>query len=575
MDRTLHEQLVRDTESLRELLSECSSESIVGTCCAYALKRSVPDKESDVLVSPARQLFFLLGLMLTTSEPTNPKSFSEQEWQDSIELLNTIYTMYARMFWPKEEELPDLPDEWMRVREVAMPTFLHYFNTGVLASIEQVSDRIRQYFVPFDAALTRDFGISASEALNVADWIAEHLQISADELLDAVTEDKEARLALLDRAVAEGWGLDQLRKETQRGGYGSRFAVLSQRLNSFFKVSRSSLLEQFGDQVTTSYWNLYVARRGQTTDYTYLTEINPAEEKSLFQVEEGMAFCPLSNALYWAILKTCESRLSSGHSRDSYFRKRDKTPESEVELALRRIFRNTAEFYSEVFETETLQHEHDLVILWNANLLVVEAKASPPLEPFRDPEKALTRLKRAFQSNRGIQKAFEQGERIRKQLVLGNSIDLFHSRRNKVASIESKDINNIYTVCATRDDFGPLAVDLSLLLKKEKDEPYPWTVNIFDLQNFADAWELFGWGPDRLCEYLDDRIQLNGKVFASDEMEIAGFFVQHGTLSHLTGAEADRLHLTPDYSNVFDRIYEMKHGGEPVAYAPTEPSWNT
>jgi hypothetical protein len=570
MDSSLHEQLIRDTESLRALVSECSSETVVGTCCAYALKRSTRE-ESDYLVSPARQLFFLLGLMLTTPEPTNPKDFGEQEWQDSIELFNAIYTTYARMFWPKEEELPNLTDEWTRVREVVMPTFLHYFNTGVLASIEQVSERIRQYFVPFDADLKRDFGISASEALDVADWIAKYLQRSADELVDFATAEKEARLALLDRAAAEGWDLDRLRMETQNSDYGSIFADLSQRLQSFFKVPRSALLEQFGERITNSYWNLYVAKRGQTPDFTYLTERNPAEEKSLFQVEEGVAFCPLSNALYWAILKTCESQLSNSSLRDSYFRKRDKALESEVEGALRRIFGSTAEFYSEVFETEALQHEHDLIVLWNANLFVVEAKASPPLPPFRDPDKAFTRLKRAFQSDRGIQKAHEQAGRIRRQLVHGSSIDLFDSRKNKVVRIESKDVSNIYTICVTRDDFGPLAIDLSLLLEKEEDEPYSWAVNIFDLQTFANAWEHFGWGPDRLCEYLDDRIRLNGKLFASDEMEIAGFFVQHGMLSYLTEAEADRLHLTPDYSDVFDRIYEMKHGGDPVVYAPTEP----
>lgn len=123
----------------------------------------------------------------------------------------------------------------------------------------------------------------------------------------------------------------------------------------------------------------------------------------------------------------------------------------------------------------------------------------------------------------------------------------------------------------TRDDFGPLATDLSLLLEKEEDEPYPWAVNILDLQNFTDAWGYFGWGPNRLCEYLDDRIKLHGKISASDEMDIAGFFMQHGTLTYLTEAKADLLQLTPDYSNVLDRIYEAEHGGEPVVYEPTEP----
>lgn len=302
-----------------------------------------------------------------------------------------------------------------------------------------------------------------------------------------------------------------------------------------------------------------------------MTERNPAEEKPLFWVEEGVALCPLSNALYWAILRVGESLLGIGSLKESFLKKRDEVLELEVEETLRGLFGNTAEFYTKVFETETLHFEHDLVIRWKSKLFVVESKASPPDEPFRDPDKAFTRLKRAFRNDRGIQKAYEQANRVRQRLASGDSVDFYDSDRNHVVEIKPEDVEAIYTICVTRDDFGPLAVDLSLLLEKEEHDPYPWAVNILDLQNLIDAWCYFGWGADRLCEYLDARIQLNGKLFSSDELEIAGFFVKHGTLTYLIEAEADRLHITPDYSDVFDRIYETKHGGDPVVYAPTEP----
>jgi hypothetical protein len=570
MDQELHEHLVEETEALRKLVGEYSSEAIAGMCSAYVLRRGAFDEESTTLMSPARQLFFLLGLMLTTPEPANPKRFGRQEWEESAELLNSIYSAYALMFWPKEEDLPNLTDEWRSVREVVMPTFLHYFNTGVLASVEQVSERIRRYIVPFDAELKDEFGISASEALSVADWITKHFQRSADELQEAARAVREARIDLVHRAVVEGWSPYHLAEETRKDKTFRNLGI-SKMLRSFFKVSRDSLLERFGPRIADSYWALFVSRRGETTNFTYLTERNLAEEKPLFQVEEGFALCPLSNALYSAILRVSEARLNNGSSKDTFLKKRDKALESEVEQALHRIFGSTAKFYSAVFETETLQYEHDLVILWDGKLFSVEAKASPPIEPFRDPERAFTRLKRAFRSSRGIQKAFEQANRIRQQLASGSSVNFFDSDRNHIVEIRPEEVEAFYTVCVTRDDFGPLAVDLSLLLEKEEDEPYPWAVNILDLQNLIDAWQYFGWGPHRLCEYLNDRIHLNGKLFASDEMEIAGFFVQHGTLTHLVKAEADRLHLTPDYSNVFDRIYEAQHGGEPVVYAPTEP----
>ncbi len=70
---------------------------------------------------------------------------------------------------------------------------------------------------------------------------------------------------------------------------------------------------------------------------------------------------------------------------------------------------------------------------------------------------------------------------------------------------------------------------------------------------------------------IDLRIDLHGKVFASDELEIAGFFIGHGGLEPLVAAEADLIQLASNYSNVFDDIYWARQGGEEVIYAPTEP----
>jgi hypothetical protein len=108
-------------------------------------------------------------------------------------------------------------------------------------------------------------------------------------------------------------------------------------------------------------------------------------------------------------------------------------------------------------------------------------------------------------------------------------------------------------------------------LEKPEADPYPWAVNIFDLDALLDAWSYFGWGPEKLCEYLDQRQQLHGKVFTTDELAVAGFFVRHGGLRHLKQAETDMVVLNPEYTDVFDKIYLAKKGGEKVEYAPTEP----
>jgi hypothetical protein len=65
-----------------------------------------------------------------------------------------------------------------------------------------------------------------------------------------------------------------------------------------------------------------------------------------------------------------------------------------------------AEHYPQCYEQPDSHFEHDHVVIWQRTLFVFESKASPPPEPFRDPNKAYERIRRAFRSGTGIQAAF-------------------------------------------------------------------------------------------------------------------------------------------------------------------------
>lgn len=522
-------------------------------------------------MSPVRQWFFLLGLMLTTPEPKPPKGFGPPQLKRSVELLEAIFSAYARMFWPKPEELPNLTEQWRDVRTVMMPVFLHHFNTGLLASVEQVSDRVRRYLSPFDDSLRDLAGITASDALAITVWVGKSIQKQADDLLKSAQRVTDAKLALLKRAWVGNWNEARIRDEAQKDSLSLREEEHRTGVQDFFKIRLDAMREEFGAGNADPYWNLFVSRRGGSGEFNYLTERNPAEEGPLFEVADGVAFCPLTNAVYNAVLRVGERRLLESPRKEAFLKKRDEVFEGEVEDKLRRFFGDSATFLAGVYETPDLHNEHDLIVLWNRRLFIVEAKASPPTEPFRDPDRAFVRIKRAFQSESGIQKAFDQANRVRRRLAAGETVQLYDSRRNLAATIRPEDVERVYCVCVTRDDFGLIAVDLSLLLEKESGTPYPWAVNIFDLEALLDAWSYFGWGPERLCDYLDGRLKLHGKIFTTDELVVAGYFIKHGGFRHLEGVKADSISLNQEYSDVFDKIYLARQGGEKVVYAPTEP----
>ena len=69
MDDNLHDKLLSMTEELRGIASTFTTESIVRAC---AMDHLFPPDESDertLLLAQVKQVFFLLGLMLTTPEP--------------------------------------------------------------------------------------------------------------------------------------------------------------------------------------------------------------------------------------------------------------------------------------------------------------------------------------------------------------------------------------------------------------------------------------------------------------------------------------------------------------------------
>jgi hypothetical protein len=151
--------------SLRLLLSRHATRDVVGVFLDFCMRLANDLEFHGDLMSPARQGDVLLTLLLSTIEPANPQPYEPADWKKTTELLNDAFGSYQELFWPDAEEIHELSEEWKHVREVAMPAFLHYFNTGLIANPEQVRARIVSYLTPFDGALADAGVISATDVL--------------------------------------------------------------------------------------------------------------------------------------------------------------------------------------------------------------------------------------------------------------------------------------------------------------------------------------------------------------------------------------------------------------------------
>jgi hypothetical protein len=545
-------KLTHGLAELRSLLRPCSTYSVAATCFAYLLKTAHGAKRE--LMSPAKQIPFLLGVLVSTAEPESPMPFGEREWARSTELLGELFSLYMLLYSPTDSALGAKAREWQQSREVAMLAFINYFNNGLIASVQQIVHRIEAYLVPFDQQIMDAIGITATDALAIANWVATSLQ----ETLDLA---------------------QQLGNKTFSGGAGQPLGDAHEAASKEFAlsvynagtVSRKDLCKQF-PKAGEHFWSLFSVGRGEGPQIRYPTEQSIAEAKPLIRFAEDRAYSPLANGVYVALLLTCERAILGSSAKDSYLRRRDKFLEAEVAQELRPFISSNAKVWIGAFEAPDSHFEHDTVVEDDLFILIVEAKASPPIEPFRDPDRAFRRLRDAFRAETGIQGAFDQGNRLASRLRAGETVALYDNRGLEIARLTPGFGKVVPTICVTRDNFGALATNLALLLEKSADDPYPWVVNVMDLANLGEAWTYLKWGPKEFRRYLERRIQLHGKVMSDDELDFAGYFIRHGGFDDELTNSAALTQLNPQYSDVFDDIYRHLHlEGPPVAVKVSAP----
>ena len=171
---------------------------------------------------------------------------------------------------------------------------------------------------------------------------------------------------------------------------------------------------------------------------------------------------------------------------------------------------------------------------------------------------------KAFEIDTGIQKGFEQAARIRRRLAAGELVPLYDKSGVLEVTLDPRMHTECFCICLTRDDFGHLATNLSLLLEKDPAEPYPWAVNIWDLEAMADAWSFLDWNFTKFKEYLRQRQRAQGQVLGSDELEFVGAFIHHGQLDFSRARGLDIVQLNPNYSDFFDELHDHLKFGTPA-----------
>ncbi len=116
----------------------------------------------------------------------------------------------------------------------------------------------------------------------------------------------------------------------------------------------------------------------------------------------------------------------------------------------------------------------------------------------------------------------------------------------------------ILPLVLTLNQFGSLAVNTSLLLKKEESQPYPWVCNWHDFDDIIEILRYLDKTPEDFVSYLAWRIDNHANVLSSDELDvIEGYFLDPKLRNRI---KSGSVFFPPNGPSLIDKIYFEKHG---------------
>lgn len=176
-------------------------------------------------------------------------------------------------------------------------------------------------------------------------------------------------------------------------------------------------------------------------------------------------------------------------------------------------------------------------------------------EPFRNTDRAYTRLKRDFESS--IQKGYEQALEVEEAFYncKNDYLKICDKNHHVVEEISIGKINTIYSLIVTQERYGLVQIDLGLLLQKEKEVIYPWSVCIDDLETILLTLARKEKPYKCFLKYLDEREKLNERVICQDELDIVANFIMAPN-DFIKLCNSDKvITFQPDNCLFFDDLY--------------------
>lgn len=550
------DELERLSSELKQFLAKYDKRIMLGhlTQLLETSSSNIAQDEIEQLSSPMRQLYYLAGLLVTTTEYGKEVNYTKDDWAYIVDHLNDIESEYFRIFLPTENT--ELTDEWMKQREVAMPSFLAYFNQGPLNFEEQSINWISELYQKLDKTIESETELKTSDFLHFYDnldrWCGDNLQIISNPTTSQIRPDWQEytnlHFGVVDEAPYEikALGESQLPMYTFVADYGmkNRFKAsdLEDEALPLDKVER--ILALLSCKVADS-------------DFLYYTSTsNPLYRYPILDLEDGLyQVFEIKQVLHAIDAYLEELCCATEKNKTKYIKEKGKLLENNIVSLFKSVFGKHVKCYSSYYVEGC---EQDILILWKDNAFIIEAKAYDIKEPFRDPERAYKRILQDF--NRSIGYAYKQTWRVAEKFYKQEPLEIKDEHGTLIDTIDTtKYKNGDFSIIVTQKSFGQIQADLTSMLDIEEGGFYPWAIKYDDLDVFLRTIKAQNKKPQFFIDFLIDREHLHGHVLCSDELQICGGYLTGKLTSDICQSD-NLIACSPGLAYIFDDQYRKGMG---------------
>lgn len=544
-------------EELKKLVATYDTRWLLGDLSSlmrFAGGQQAQDQLGE-LSSPLRQFYFLAGL-LVSSDPTSGTDlrYTPEKWQQMVRLLNEIEQQYDQLYQPKDEEA--ITEQWMKIRQVAMPSFMAYFNQGPLNYEEQELWWLNRLYPSFDELIVAEIG------LTVADFDAFYQQL--DELMQ-----QNFQSYMSPRApVRPDWRT--YTKMVMR-------STAPPALQAFLTPKKEALFHFMADKgIATRFFPVelvsaalplakvekllaLLATTRQATDFLYYASTKPANPllaRPIVDLGDGLYQVFEIKQVLHAITAVLDRLCTSTNTaKRRYVSRKGKLLEDKLVVLFESFFPSCKIFRSYYVDG----NEQDILVLWEDCAFIVEAKGYNLREPLRDPDRAFVRIQDDFDACLGY--GYAQTRRVEQKFIEGVPLRLTDEHGNLRAEIDTRQYAHDFSIIVNLHSFGQVQCDLSALLKLGNDDVFPWAIRLDDLEVFLLTLLAQKKTPRDFVDFLLFREELHGKLTCLDELAICGGFLS-GQLTAKSTRQQKHVTAHPDLADVFDEQYQKGLGFE-------------